>query len=124
MEKEHSRIPKLDGINDIESHKEKSSQTEIVFDKESEVQTDSSETSVAVKWGRSQEITLPPGTVVLKYDESELKEVPLDYPVMSSPATWVFHPLWGLGKFHDNDEEHIYYKFKGNGVHTEGGMQT
>ena len=91
------------------------------------MQAETSATCVIVKWGNSQELTLPPGTVVLKYEESDskdLKEVPLDYPVMSSPATWVCHPLWGLGKYLENAEEHIFYKFKGNGFHTGGRRQT
>ena len=124
MEKEHSVIPQFDGLNDVEAHEEKSSQTKIVIVKEAGVQTETSDTGVAVKWGNSKEVTLPPGTVVLKYEEAELKEVPVDYPVMSSPATWVYHPFWGLGNYHENYEERFIYKFKGNGIHTGGIMET
>ena len=65
-----------------------------------------------MKLGESDTLTLPPGTVVLKYEESKIKELLIDYPVMSSPATFVYHHVWGLGQYLDNDEEHISYKFK------------
>ena len=77
-------------------------------------------------WGQRGQFTLPPGTVVLKYKAevgSMLKSTPLDYPVMSPPATRVLHPLWALGRYPDQDEEHIYYRFDGNEVHT-GGKKT
>ena len=99
---------------EVVSHNEKLSQTEVT-NKDSKVQTDTTDTSVTVKWEKSGKLTLPPGTVVLRYEDSDLKEIPLDYPVMSPPATLVYHPLWGLGKYCANDEEHIFYKFKGNG---------
>ena len=69
-------------------------------------------------WGESESVTLSPGTVILKYEEP--KEYPLDCPVMSSPATRVYHPVWGLGEYLDDDKEHIFYKFNRNKVHTGG----
>ena len=82
-----------------------------------------------MKWGENNFLTLPPGTVVLRYEagsyeESKVKQFPLDYPVMSSPAPMVFHPVWGLGKYIDNDDEHIFYKFNDDEEHTGGIMKT
>ena len=80
-------------------------QTEYHEIKESEVQTDFTDTTtstgVTVKWGEKDTLTLPPGTVVLRYEpgsyeETKVKELPLDYPVMSSPASLVFHPVLGV----------------------------
>ena len=76
-----------------------------------------------MKWGERDNLTLPPGTVVLKYEQSKVKELLLDYPVMSFPAILVYHPVWGLGEYLNNDEEHIFYKFKNNEVHTGGIMK-
>ena len=74
-----------------------------------------------MKWGGKGQISLPAGTVILKYEGSfNLDVFPLDYPVMSSPATWVLHPVWGLGKLEDDDGEHFYYRFNGNEIHTGG----
>ena len=42
---------------------------------------------------------------------------------MSSHATFVYHPVSGLGKYLDKDEEHISYTFKENKVHTGGIMK-
>ena len=120
MEKQHTLIPQIDGLVDIKTSEERSSQTENTKVKNSEVQTESIESPVTVKCGESDQIVLPPGTVILRYkSKSILGEV--DYPVMSPPAPWVFHPKWGLGE-HDNeeDEEYISYKFKENEVHTGG----
>ena len=37
----------------------------------------------------------------------------LSYPVMSLPAPWVFHPRWGLGQHHEeDDEDYISYRFQ------------
>ena len=114
-----------------EKPKCKSVQTEDIKVKESEVQTESIDTDsdVNVKWGKHQLLTLPPGTVVLRYEpasyeQSKVKEIPLDYPVMSSPEPMVFHPVWGLGKYLDNDDEHIFYKFNDNEERTGGIMKT
>ena len=123
VHKNTAYIPQLDGVDDTQTFKDKSFQTEDLLVKNSEVQTESSDTGVTVKRGKSDALTLPPGTVILRYKEStakRLEEVPLDYPVMSSPATMVYHPVWGLGEYLDSDEEHIFYKFKGNEVHTGG----
>ena len=120
MEKEHKVIPQLDGFEDDISKEENSSQTEDVKVNEVEVQTDSSDTKVTVNWGEQGHLALPPGTVVLKYQD---KTMVVDYPVMSLPVTWVFHPLWGLGKYDEdeNDEnEFIVYRFDGNEIHTGG----
>ena len=94
------------------------------------MQTDFTDTTtdVTVKWGEKDTLTLPPGTVVLRYEpgsyeETKVKELPLDYPVMSSPASLVFHPVWGLGEYLDNDKEHIFYMFKNNEEHTGGKMK-
>ena len=77
--------------------KEKSLQTEDKNFKEVEGQTDSIDTTVTVKWGEQNHLPLPAGTVVLKYEVgSNVSSLPLDYPVMSSPAPLVFHPVWGL----------------------------
>ena len=57
------------------------------------------------------------------YEETKVKELPLDYPVMSSPASLVFHPVWGLGEYLDNDKEHNLYMFKNNEEHTGGKMK-
>ena len=117
------KIPQLDGFiekNTAESAvqtndckkletKDKVSQTEEVNEKKAETHTDHSD--VTVEWGDSDKITLPPGTVVLRYKVGPYLEV--DYPVMSCPAaTWVFHPQWGLGKYYEEDNDHISYKFK------------
>ena len=53
-------------------------------------------TGVTVKWGEKDTSALPPGTEVLRYkpgsyEEPKVKELPLDYPVMSSPP----HKSWG-----------------------------
>ena len=102
---------------------EKSSQTEDVNVKQVEAQTESIDTMVAVKWGQHGHLSLPSGTVVLKYQD---KSTAVDYPVMSSPVTWVFHPLWGHGKNDDketeDEDEHISYGFDVNEIHT-GGMK-
>ena len=70
--------------------------------KQVEVQTESIDTTVTVKWGEHGHLPLTSGTVVLKYQD---KPMAVDYPVMSSPVTWVFHPLWGLGKYDDDENE-------------------
>ena len=104
------------GLVDIKPSEERSSQTENIKVKNSK----SCESPVTVKWGESDQILLPPDTVILRYkSKSILGEV--DYPVMSPSAPWVFHPKWGLGE-HDNEEveEYISYKFKENKVHTGG----
>ena len=147
MGKDHKKIPQIDGFEDInsvdenisqnesinvkevEEHinsldaTEKSSQTEDVNVKQVEAQTESIDTMVAVKWGQHGHLSLPSGTVVLKHQD---KSTAVDYPVMSSPVTWVFHPLWGLGKYDDketeDEDEHISYRFDGNEIHT-GGMK-
>ena len=62
--------------------------------------------SNGVKHGQ---IPLPPGTAILKYEGGfNLNVCPLDYPVMSYPAAWVLHPIWGLGKPEDDDGEHYF----------------
>ena len=69
-------------------------------------------------WGKGQ-TPLPPDTVILKNEGSfNLDVFPLDYPVLWSPATWVLHPIWRLGKLEDDDGEHFYYRFDGNEIHT------
>ena len=89
--------------------------------KQAGVKPDCIESHVTVKWGKSGKIPLPPGTVILKYKGGfNLDVFPLDYPVMSSPATWVLHPIRGLGKHEDEDFEHYFYRFDGNEVHTGG----
>ena len=80
------------------------------------MQTGSCESSVTVKWDES-ELTPPPGTVILIYKSESLE---VDYPVMSTAAPWVFHPKWGIGKYEDEDEEHIFYRFNEIEVHTGG----
>ena len=91
MEKQHTFIPQIDGLVDIKPSEERSSQTENIKVTSSEVQTESRESPVTVKWGESDQILLPPDTVILRYkSKSILGEV--DYPVMSPPAPWVFHP--------------------------------
>ena len=119
--KEHKMIPQLDGMLEVETTNEKASQTEVKNVKEAEVQTESVKSNVAVKWGKSGQFPLPHGTTILKYDGGfNLDDYPIDYPVMSPPATWVLHPIWGLGKIEDDDDEHYFYRFKGNEVHTGG----
>ena len=101
----------------------KSLQIEDVTVKQVEVQTESIDTMVAVKWGEHGHLSLPSGTMVLKYKD---KSTAVDYPMMSSPVTWVFHPLWEIGKYDDketeDEDEYIAYRFDGNEVHT-GGMK-
>ena len=51
-----------------------------------------------MKSGKHYLLTLPPGTVVLRYEpgsyeQSKVKEFPLDYLIMSFPAPMVFHPV-------------------------------
>ena len=122
IEKHHKVIPQLDGLEDGNSEEEKSSQTEGLNVKKVEVQTDPMDTTVIVKWGEENHIPLPTGTVVLKIELGpEVTYVPINYPAMSSPAPWVHHPLWGLGKLEDDDdEEYISYRFNDKKVHTGG----
>ena len=80
MEKQHTFIPQLDRLVDIKPSEERSSQTENIKVKNAEVQSESCESSVTVKWGESDQILLPPGTVILRYkSKSILGEV--DYPL-------------------------------------------
>jgi hypothetical protein len=117
--KKHLVIPQIDGLEDLRPSEEKSSQTEVQV-KHSEAQTESSDSPVIVKWGECGELVLPPGTVILRRKPGATGSE-LDYPVMSPPATWVFHPTWGLGKHDEEDEEHIFYRFKEDQVHTHTG---
>ena len=110
--KNHSVIPQLDGSNDFKPSEDKSSQTDYKNVKHSEVQTEPNEIPVSVKWGESG-VTPQPGTVVLIYKSESLD-------VMCSAAPWVFHPKWGLGKYEEEDEEHIFYRFNEKEVHTGG----
>ena len=59
--------------------------------------------------------------------------MPVNYPAMSSPAPWLYHPLWGLGKLKDegfnipdeeDDDVYISYRFDENEVHTGGKRKT
>ena len=76
--------------------------------KKVELQTEPIETTLTVKQGDEYHLPLPTGTVVLKIElDPEVQYVPIKYPVMSSPAPWVYHPLWGLGKLEEEDEEYI-----------------
>ena len=72
IEKEHKVIPQLDGVNDNNHSEERSSQTDIVKLKQAEVQTESCEIPVTVKWGESDQLALPPGTVVLRYKSKSI----------------------------------------------------
>ena len=54
-------IPQLDGLLEVET-----TQTEVKNVKEAEVQTDSIQSNVNVKWGENCQFPLPPGTVILK----------------------------------------------------------
>ena len=81
-----------------------------------------------MKWGEKDTLTRPPGTLVLRYEpgsyeETKVKELPLDYPVMSSPVSLVFHAVWGLGKYLDIDKEQMFYTFKNDEKHTGGKMK-
>ena len=122
IRKYHKVIPQIDGLEDVKTFEVKSvqtddpkvmeygMQTEYHKIKESEVQTDFTDTTtgVTVKWGEKDSLTLPPGTVGLRYEPNSYEETKvIDYPVMSSPASLVFHPVWGLGEYLANDEEHI-----------------
>ena len=101
-----------------ETFNEKASQTDVI---NVEMQTDYIESDVFVKWGRNGQFPLPPGTAKLMYGGSfNLEVFPLDYPVMTSPATWVLHPVWGLGKHQDDDGEHFYYRLDGKEIHAGG----
>ena len=119
------QIPQIDGLVDHVSEaskhprvQEQISQTEKVLVDDVQVQTDPSH--VTVKWGDSDETLLPPGTVVLRYKPDSLD---VDYPVMSSPAQWVFHPKWGLGNYYEEDNEHISYTFKSSQYPHTGGRK-
>ena len=80
--------------------------------KQAEVQTDGIKSNVTVKWDKSGQFPLPPGTVILKNEGGfNLDTIPLVYPVMSPPATWVMHPICGLGKTEGDDGEHSLHKF-------------
>ena len=65
------------------THEEKSSQTKVIT-KESKVQTDTTRCTVTVKWSKSGQLSLPPGTVVLWYEEFDLNKISLNYPVKYS----------------------------------------
>ena len=114
----HKVIPQIDGFNDLKVSEDKSSQTIEVQVKHSEAQTETSDSPVTAKWGESDQLVLPPGTVILRHKPGSLE---VDYPVMSPPAPWVFHPTWGLGKYHEEDEEHISYRFQEDKVHPHTG---
>ena len=85
------------------------------------MQTESIDTTVTVKWGEPGHLPLPSGTVVLKYQN---KSMAVDYPHMSLPVTWVFHPLWGLGMYdyneNEDEDDHLSYRSDGNDIHTGG----
>ena len=70
--RKHSIIPQLDGSNDVKPSEDRSSQTNSIKVKHSDVQTGSCESSVTVKWNES-EITPPPGTVILIYKSESLE---------------------------------------------------
>ena len=72
-----------------------------------------------MKLGETDQIVLPNETVILVYKDGSMFNG-LDYPVISPPAPWVFHPKWGLGTYYKEDEEHISYRFPDNKVHTGG----
>ena len=69
---------------------------------------------MTVKWGEPGHLPLPSGTVVKA----------VDYPRMSLPITWLFHPLWGLGMYdyneNEDEDEHLSYRSDGNEIHTGG----
>ena len=73
--------------------------------KEVEVQAESMDSTVVVKWGEQNHLPPPTGTVLLQCEAgSKVQSVPLDCPVMFSPATWCvfFNSIWGLRK---NDKD-------------------
>ena len=80
------------------------------------MQAGSTASPVSVKWGESN-LTPPPGTVILICKSGSLE---VDYPVMSPAAPWVFQTQWGLGKYEEEDKEHIFYIFNKQDVHTGG----
>ena len=87
MKKQHTLISQIDGLVHSKPSEGRSSQTEHIKVKNSEVQTESCQIPVSVKWGESDEISLPPGTVILSYkSKSSLGEVDLHRP-----------PLPGMG---------------------------
>ena len=61
--------------------------------KKSEVQTEFTATTT-VKWDEKDTLALPPGTVVLGYEEYKVEEFPLDYPPLPH---WSFTLCGGLG---------------------------
>ena len=142
IRKDHKVIPQIDGLEDVKTFEVKSLQTDDanVMEcgiqteyhelKKSQVQTDFADTTrgVIVKWGEKDTLTRPPGTLVLRYEpgsyeETKVKELPLDYPVMSSPVSLVFHAVWGLGNYLDIDKEQMFYTFKNNEKQTGGKMK-
>ena len=116
--REHQAIPHIDGFDELKVSEDKSSQTIDAKVKHSEAQTETSDSPVTANWGESDQLVLPPGTVILRHKPGSLE---VDYPVMSPPAPWVFHPTWGLGKYHEEDEEHISYRFQEDKVHPHTG---
>ena len=78
--KEHKVIPQIDGLNEYPAFEDKSLHTEDLNVRDSEVQTQFTDIDVTVKWGESDTLTLPPGTVVLKYENSKSKNFFLIIP--------------------------------------------
>ena len=112
-------IPQLDGQLEDITVGEKASQNKAKTLKQAEAQTKGTESNLTVKWCKRGKIPLPPGTFILKHEGGfNLDDFPLDYPVMSPPATGVLHPICWLGKIEDDDDGHYFYRFNGKEVHS------
>ena len=79
IRKSHKVNPQIDCLEDVKTFEVKSVQT-----------------GVTVKWGEIDTLTPPPGTVVLRYEpdlyeETKVKDLPLDYLVMSSYGLLFVH---------------------------------
>ena len=73
------------------------------FEADCKVQTESSDSNITVN------------VVSLLYLQALWSSTKLK---LTPPATCVLHPLWGLGRYEDEDEKHIYYRFDGNEVNS------
>ena len=68
-----------------------------------------------MKWGETDKLVLPHEPLILVYKNGSMINA-MDYPMMSPPAQWVFHPKLGLGTYYQVDKEHISYRFRDNEV--------
>ena len=100
-------IPQIDGFDGLKLSEDKSSQTNDAKVKHSEAQTETSDSPVTVKWGGSDQLVLAPGTVILRH--------------MPGSGLSSYVPSTSLGMYHEEDKEHILYRFQEDKVHLHTG---